>query len=77
VHRKFLTVLPEQHYDLESGCWTRRLDVTDRNSNARNATARRTYARPSLTVYGSVRELTGGMSGTGTDAMLMLNMMGA
>lgn len=49
--------------------------MTDRNSNARNATARRTYARPALTVYGSVRELTGGMSGVGTDAMGMFMAM--
>lgn len=51
--------------------------MTDRNSNASNASARRTYARPALTVYGSVRELTGGMSSSGSDAMLQLNMMGA
>ncbi|HQS95376.1 lasso RiPP family leader peptide-containing protein [Novosphingobium sp. 17-62-19] len=50
--------------------------MTDRNSNARNASDRRTYARPALTVYGSVRELTGGMSSSGSDGMLMLNMMG-
>jgi hypothetical protein len=53
-----------------------RIDVTDRNSNASKASVRRTYARPALTVYGSVRELTGGMSSSGSDAMLMLNMMG-
>ncbi len=46
--------------------------MTDRNQNA--SKARRSYARPSLTVYGSVRELTGGMSATGTDAMLMFMM---
>ncbi|NLR69430.1 lasso RiPP family leader peptide-containing protein [Novosphingobium sp. ERN07] len=50
--------------------------MTDRNSNVRNVAARRAYARPALTVYGSVRELTGGMSAAGSDAMLMLNMMG-
>ncbi|MFY7837216.1 MAG: lasso RiPP family leader peptide-containing protein [Novosphingobium sp.] len=49
--------------------------MTDRNPNARNVAARRTYARPALTVYGSVRELTGGMSAGGTDGMLMLNTM--
>ena len=30
------------------------------------------YSRPSLTVYGSVRELTGGASGTGTDTAGMV-----
>lgn len=35
------------------------------------AAVRRGYARPSLTVYGSVRELTGAMSGGGTDASSM------
>ncbi len=45
----------------------RRLVVTDRNSTANTANGRRAYARPSLTIYGSVRELTGAMSGTGTD----------
>lgn len=45
--------------------------MTDTRSTAKNATARRAYARPSLTIYGSVRELTGAMSGTGTDTMLM------
>lgn len=53
------------------GSCDRRLDVTDRNSIAKNANGRRAYARPSLTIYGSVRELTGAMSGTGTDASLM------
>lgn len=41
--------------------------MTDHNSTANNANSRRAYARPSLTIYGSVRELTGAMSGTGTD----------
>ena len=39
--------------------------------NTRTA-ARRAYARPALTVYGSVRELTGAMTGSGTDNMGMI-----
>ncbi|MFN3423596.1 MAG: hypothetical protein ACK40C_02720 [Novosphingobium meiothermophilum] len=34
-------------------------------------TTRRAYTRPTLAVYGSVRELTGAMSGAGADMMAM------
>lgn len=67
---------PAKLFDWNQSALAWRIDVTDRNSNARNASDRRTYARPALTVYGSVRELTGGMSSSGSDGMLMLNMMG-
>ncbi|CAH0497581.1 hypothetical protein [Novosphingobium sp. CECT 9465] len=50
--------------------------MTELNKNARKTTARAAYARPTLMVYGSVRELTGGMSSAGSDAMGLLNMMG-
>lgn len=43
--------------------------------NTRTA-ARRAYARPALTVYGSVRELTGAMTGAGTDNMAMVMNVG-
>ncbi|MFN3470191.1 MAG: lasso RiPP family leader peptide-containing protein [Novosphingobium sp.] len=45
--------------------------MVTRTPNTRTA-ARRAYARPALIVYGSVRELTGGMSGSGTDMMAMV-----
>lgn len=47
--------------------------MIDRNSSF-HAPARRAYARPSLTVYGSVRDLTGAMSSTGADNMGMFMM---
>ena len=38
-----------------------------------NAEAKRAYSRPSLTIYGSVRDLTGNLSGpTATDAATMM-----
>ncbi|MCY1670927.1 hypothetical protein OVA07_07845 [Novosphingobium sp. SL115] len=46
--------------------------MTERSSDARKVVARRAYARPNLTIYGSVRELTGAMSATGSDMMAML-----
>ncbi|MFN4134988.1 MAG: lasso RiPP family leader peptide-containing protein [Novosphingobium sp.] len=48
--------------------------MVTRTPNTRTA-ARRAYARPALTVYGSVRELTGAMSGAGTDNMSMMGPM--
>ncbi|MFN3552101.1 MAG: lasso RiPP family leader peptide-containing protein [Novosphingobium meiothermophilum] len=35
-------------------------------------TTRRAYSRPTLVVFGSVRELTGAMTGMGADMMAML-----
>lgn len=46
------------------------------NSASNRGAARRAYARPALTVYGSVRELTGAMSGAGTDNTSMLMNVG-
>lgn len=45
--------------------------MTKLTQNAAENSVRRGYVRPSLTVYGSVRELTGAMSGTGTDSSVM------
>lgn len=50
--------------------------MADMNKNARTAATRASYARPSLMVYGSVRELTGGMSANGSDMMGLTNMQG-
>jgi len=43
--------------------------MTTMSKNNGTAAARAAYARPVLTVYGSVRELTGGMSGVSADGM--------
>ncbi len=45
--------------------------MIDREQKTRTVAARRSYSRPALTIYGSVRELTGGMSGAGLDGMSM------
>jgi len=52
------------------------MHMSDMNKNARTVAARASYARPTLMVYGSVRELTGGMSATGADMMGQTNMAG-
>ena len=44
------------------------LSVSDAGVNLESAAGTKlAYQSPTLTVYGSVRELTGGQSGTGTD----------
>ncbi|MFM2370332.1 MAG: hypothetical protein RIS85_54 [Pseudomonadota bacterium] len=45
--------------------------MTKLTQNTATNAVRRGYSRPSLTVYGSVRELTGAMSGVGTDSSSM------
>ncbi|MBB3860634.1 hypothetical protein GGQ88_001900 [Novosphingobium hassiacum] len=50
--------------------------MADMSKNTRAVLARAAYARPTLMVYGSVRELTGGMSATGSDMMGQTNMTG-
>lgn len=45
--------------------------MTKLTQNGAENSVRRGYTRPTLTVYGSVRELTGAKSGAGTDQSAM------